>query len=79
MIDIKKCLYEIREDEHVFEEDIDLVESGLLDSYALIQLLSKLEDSGIELHPTRIDRTKLRTVKVIVELIEEYYKQASKK
>lgn len=48
MIDIKKCLYEICEDEHVFEEDIDLVESGLLDSYALIQLLSKLEDSGIE-------------------------------
>lgn len=79
MIDIKKCLYEICEDEHVFEEDIDLVESGLLDSYALIQLLSKLEDSGIELHPTRIDRTKLRTVKGIVELIEEYYKQASKK
>lgn len=55
------------------------LQSGLLDSYALIQLLSKLEDSGIELHPTRIDRTKLRTVKGIVELIEEYYKQASKK
>lgn len=68
-IDIPKLLYEICEDDQVFEEDIDLIESGLLDSYAFIELFSKLEDYGIVLYPTRIDRNKLRTVKGIEELI----------
>ena len=68
-IDIHKLLYEICEDDQVFEEDIDLIESGLLDSYAFIELFSKLEDYGIVLYPTRIDRNKLRTVKGIEELI----------
>lgn len=68
-IDIPKLLYEICEDDQVFEEDIDLIESGILDSYAFIELFSKLEDYGIVLYPTRIDRNKLRTVKGIEELI----------
>ena len=72
MIDVKKILYEITDDEKVFSENIDLIESGLLDSYAFIELFSKLEEENIILYPTRIDRDKLRTVKGIEELIQEY-------
>lgn len=72
MIDVPKLLYEICKDEKVYEKNIDLVESGLLDSYAFIELFSKLEDLGICIQPTRIDRNKLKTVDGIVELIEQY-------
>ncbi len=68
--DIGKILFEICEDESVYKEDIDLIESGLLDSYAFIELFTALEDYGIEIQPTRIDRSKLRTIKGIEELIE---------
>ena len=74
MIDIKKILFEICENELVNDDDIDLVESGILDSYAFIELFSKLEDYDIYLQPTRIDRSKLHTVKGIQELIDEYLK-----
>lgn len=77
-IDIPKLLYEICEDESVYEKDIDLIDSGLLDSYAFIELFSKLEDYGINIQPTRIDRSKLRTVKGIEELINTYIKENSK-
>ena len=70
-IDVKKLLYEVCEDESVYEDDIDLIESGLLDSFAFIELFSKLEDLGIVIQPTRIDRNLLRTVKGIEELIKE--------
>ena len=46
-------------------------QSGLLDSYAFIELFSRLEDEGIELQPTRTDRNRLRSVKEIEKLIEE--------
>ena len=71
-IDILELLYEICEDERVYEKDIDLVEGGLLDSYALIELLSRLEDYGINIQLTRIDRSRLRTVKGIEELVNDY-------
>jgi acyl carrier protein len=74
-IDIQQLLYEICEDEGVFEENIDLIESGILDSYAFIELFSKLEDYGINIQPTRIDRTQLRTVKGIENLINNYFKE----
>ena len=74
-IDVKKLLCEICEDERVYEKDIDLIESGLLDSYAFIELFSRLEDLGINIQPTRIDRSKLKTVKGIEELIDEYEKK----
>ena len=57
-------------DEKVFnypEKDINLIESGLLDSYAFILLFSTLEDYGVFLEPTRIDRSKLATVSGIQE------------
>lgn len=75
MIDVPKLLYEICEDQAVYEKDIDLIDSGLLDSYAFIELFSRLEDYGIILQPTRIDRTKLRTIKGIEELIDTYLDQ----
>ncbi len=71
-IDIKRILYEICEDDSVFDENIDLIESGLLDSYAFIELFDILEDYGIVIQPTRIDRNLLRTVKGIERLINEY-------
>ncbi len=74
MIDINKILYEICEDENVFNDDFDLIDSGLLDSYAFISLFSKLEDNGIVIYPTRIDRERLRTPKLIKLLVKEYKK-----
>lgn len=71
MTDVKKLLFEICEDERVFDKDIDLIESGLLDSYATIELLSALEDEGIEIQITRIDRNLLRSVSGIEKLVEE--------
>ena len=41
MIDVKKLLYEIIEDDRIFDKNIDLVESELLDSYAFIELFSR--------------------------------------
>lgn len=71
-INIPKILYEICEDKRVFEEGIDLIESGLLDSYAFIELFTILEDYGIEIQPTRINRDKLRNIEGINQLINEY-------
>lgn len=71
-IDIPKLLYEICEDDGVYEKGIDLIESGLLDSYAFIELFSKLEDYGIIIQPTRIDRNQLRTVEGIEKLVDSY-------
>ncbi len=74
MTDIKKLLYEICEDEKVFDENTDLIESGILDSYATIELLSALEDEGIEIQITQIDRNLLRTVSGIEKLAQEALK-----
>lgn len=71
-INIPKLLYEICEDEAVFEKEIDLIESGLLDSFAFIELFSRLEDYGIVIQPTRIDRSQLRTVEGIEKLVNDY-------
>lgn len=75
MIDVKQILYEICEDEAVFDKDIDLIDSGLLDSYAFIELFSRLEDYNIILYPTQIDRNKLRTIAGIEELINDYLQE----
>ena len=75
MIDVKQILYEICEDEAVFDKDIDLIDSGLLDSYAFIELFSRLEDYNIILYPTQIDCNKLRTIAGIEELINDYLQE----
>ena len=70
MINVSDLLFEICE--NVYNPDYDLIENGLLDSFAFIELFAKLEDLGIEIQPTRIDRNRLRTPKSIEELINEY-------
>jgi len=75
LTDVKKLLFEICEDERVFDKDIDLIESGLLDSYATIELLSAPEDEGIEIQITQIDRDLLHTVSGIEKLIDDALKK----
>lgn len=70
-INISDLLYELCEDKSVYDPDCELIESGLLDSFAFIELFSRLEDFGINLQPTRIDRKKLKTPRLIEELIKE--------
>lgn len=74
-LNIPGLLYEICEDEAVYSPDVDLIESGLLDSLAFIELFAALEDYGITIQPTRIDRNRLRTVGGICSLVEEYLKK----
>ena len=70
-MNVKQLLYQLCEDERVFEPDIDLVETGLLDSFAMIELFAALEEQGIELQPTRIDSRALHTVAGIEALIRD--------
>lgn len=71
MIDIGGLLFQLFEDERVFDPDFDLVESGLMDSLGFIQLLELLEDMGVEIAPTRVDRSRLRTPGGIAGLVKE--------
>lgn len=71
MKEIYDLLYEICGDKSVYSPDCELIESGLLDSYAIIELFSRLEDEGIEINPARIDRSLLKTPAGIEKLIEE--------
>jgi len=72
MINISDMLYEICEDKNVYDPDFDLIESGVLDSFAFIEFFSRLEDEGVELQPTRIDRSLLRTPRTIEQLVKEH-------
>lgn len=72
MCNICELLYEICEDDHVYDLDFDLIESGLLDSFAFIELFTRLEDEGIVIYPTRIDRQQLRTPRSIQKMIDEF-------
>lgn len=59
--------------------DCELLESGILDSYAFIQLFSRLEDYGINIQPTRINRDLLKTPKSIEMLIKNFGDEKNKK
>lgn len=50
--------------------ETELLDSGLLDSLALIRLLDALEDHGLLLEPTRVERESLRTPRRIAELLD---------
>lgn len=52
--------------------NIDLIESGLLDSLATIELLEALEDIGVEIQPTEIGKDAFRTVDGITRTAERY-------
>ena len=67
---IKDILYEVCDDERVYEEGIDLLEE-VIDSMALIELFARLEEEfDIEVQPTEIPLDSLKTVAGIKELIE---------
>ena len=52
--------------------DIDLLENEILDSLAFIELMTTLEEEfNIEIQPTQVDPNTWRSVKKIVELVEE--------
>lgn len=71
MIELRKLLVEICEDEHVLDEGIDLIESGYLDSFAIIELLSAFEDEGIEIHLTQMDRKVFHSLDTLEKWIQE--------
>lgn len=51
--------------------EIELIETGLLDSLALIELLEALEDQfGLELSPSRIDPIVWHKAETIAKLVE---------
>ncbi len=74
MIDVCKILYEISEDDSVLDPDCELIESGILDSFVFILFFSKLEDLGIEISPTRINKEVLKTPRRIQKYLDEYLK-----
>ena len=71
MLDIRELLREVCADPSAGDDGVDLIESGLLDSLAVIELFARLEEEGIELIPTRVDREKLRTVRRIEAIVDE--------
>ncbi len=71
VLDVNKFICEICGLDEPLKDDEELIESEILDSLAIIELISALEDEGIVIHLTRIDRNRLRTVASINKLIEE--------
>lgn len=70
MINVFDILYELCDNEAVYNPDCELIDSGILDSYAILELLSRLEDEGIMIHLTRIDKSLLKTPAGIEQLIK---------
>ena len=63
----------ICDDEVVREDlDMDLVEEGLLDSLAVVELLIAIEDEfGVRLSPTEYDKEDFATVHKIEKVLKE--------
>ena len=71
-INIKDIIYKIADNRMEFDENTDLIESGILDSLGMIELFSILDDMNINLQITQIDRNKLRTISGIESLVNDY-------
>ncbi len=55
------------------EPDLDLVDAGLLDSLAFVELLVGLEEIvGVSVPPTEVDRHELATLNLIRAFVAEY-------
>ena len=70
-MNINNILFDICQDEHVYNDDFDLIESGVMDSYALIELFSFFEDNNIFIDQSKLNIENLRTPEKIKELIYE--------
>jgi len=73
--ELKKLLYDNCDDETIFDPDVDLIDSGIMDSLVIIELLTRLEDQGIVIQLTQIDRNQLRTISGILKLINSINKE----
>lgn len=66
--DIVGLLSDFCEHDSEIEPDTELLESGLLDSLAFIELLNALEDMGCEIQPTQYPRVMFSTPASIAEM-----------
>lgn len=71
MIDIKQLLYKITENEEIFDENIDLLESGILDSFSTMLLIDALENEGINIRLNKDTIDCFRTIKGIESLVNK--------
>ena len=64
-------LEDICADDAVREErDVDLLDAGLLDSLAAIEVLVGIEENfGVEIAPTAVERKEMNTVNKIIDQI----------
>ena len=69
---IRNLLVRVCGTEEALDESIDLINSGILDSLAFIDLLTELDFEGISIQPTQVDRNRFRNVNSIIELVKEY-------
>ena len=69
---IRSLLVRVCGTEEALDESIDLIDSGILDSLAFIELLTELDFEGISIQPTQVDRNRFRNVNSIIELVKEY-------
>lgn len=59
---------EVRED-----KDINLFDTGLIDSLGVIELLVEFENSlGVKIEPTEVEREQIETPNKIISLIQKY-------
>ena len=67
---------EICENETIKDNlDIDLIENEILDSFAFITLISRLEEEfDIEIQPTQVKPDTWRSINSIIELVKSYSK-----
>ncbi len=68
---VRRILVDACGSEEVLQQGIDLLDSGLLDSLGLISLLDGLEDIGIVIQPTQVDRNEFRTLEGIFNLCKK--------
>ena len=57
------------------KESDDLIELGILDSLTIINLLSYLEDVGLDVSITRIDKKIFRNINSLQEYVNELEKK----
>ena len=65
---IRDLLVQVCGTQDALRPGADLLEEGILDSLAMIDLLEGLEDVGIQIQPTRVPRDSFRTVEGILAL-----------
>lgn len=68
---IRELLVQVCGTRDALRPGADLLEEGILDSLAMIDLLEGLEDLGIQIQPTRVPRDSFRTVEGILALCRQ--------